>query len=121
MKTFIVACGVLTLTVLFLVLALDAGAREADLGLFLAPVNSLCGLSLCIFAFRRRLIWVGALGLSMMAIWPFFSLALALQDGGILRQLAIGTIAAAYALFALSCFYSIKKSEWGSLRNTQGQ
>lgn len=121
MKVFVAACAVLALTVSFMFFTLDAGANEADLCLFLAPVNSLCGLALCILAFKRRLKWVGILGLSMMVIWPFFTLALAVEDRGVVRQSAAGAIATAYAILGILCFCLVKWREWGSLTKTQAK
>ncbi|MES2983546.1 MAG: hypothetical protein V4727_14630 [Verrucomicrobiota bacterium] len=111
MKPYIPAIGVFAITVLYLTLALDAGAGEANIGLFFAPFNSLCGIALCILAFRRHLIWSGILGLLMMAIWPFFTVILLIISEGVLRQLAVGTIVTAYAVIGATCFYRIKQDE----------
>ena len=118
MKTFLLSCGLLILTVWFLFVLLDNGAVEANLGIFVAPVNALCGLALCRLAFRQRLQWVGILGLVMLAIWPFFTLALAVQVKGIFRQLMVGGLAATYALSGLWCFYNVFRKEWKALRHS---
>ena len=114
-KVVMPSCAVIVLTLFFLFLALDAGAREADLLLFIAPVNSLCGVALCTLAFRRTLMWTGILGLAMMAIGPFFTLGLMTEERGLIRQLIVGAITARYTLLAAYCMYRVMQQERGAL------
>jgi 4-amino-4-deoxy-L-arabinose transferase-like glycosyltransferase len=95
------AIGFFLFTSLGMLLFLDAGANEAGIAFYLAPINTALGVLLCIHAYKHRRPRAGALGLLLCAFWPLYILVLIHTGRGVLRQALLLTIDIPFILLGL--------------------
>ena len=82
---------------------LDAGAREWEIMIYLAPISAMLGAWLAYHQLLRRDVALGLFGLIQCLYWPFAFLILTLLAPGVARQAALATLAAINILASALC------------------